>query len=87
MTSIDCTDSSGIWLEKDFALLIGNRLAVNGEGILRMIAESVEQAIGIGGDSRRVERDQRTQGRRRAFQRKLVEQILVDIGMKSGIVL
>ena len=70
-----------------FALLVGNRLAVDGERILRVIADPVEEAIGIGSDSRRGESNQRTQRRRRAFQGKPVEQLLVDVGVEGRIVL
>jgi len=42
-----------------FARLIGDGLAVERERILRMIAHAMEEAIGIGCDSRRGESDQR----------------------------
>src|SRR5208283_351639 len=38
---------------KNLALLVRDRLTVNGEGVLRMITESVEKPVGIGGNSRR----------------------------------
>jgi len=34
---------------KDLALLVGNGLAVDGEGIGRVIAETVEEAVGVRG--------------------------------------
>ena len=45
---------------KDFALLVGDRLAIDGERVLRVIAHAVEETVGIGGNSRRGQRDQRT---------------------------
>src|SRR5215469_14223328 len=38
---------------KDFALLIGDRLTVEGERVLRVVADSVEETVGIRGDARR----------------------------------
>ena len=72
---------------KDFALLVGNRLAVEAERILRVVAEPVEKAIGIGSDSRRGQRNQRTQGRRPASQGNFVEQLPVDVGVEGRVVL
>ena len=43
----------GDLIRKDLALLVGDRLAIDGKRILRVIAESVKEAVGIGGDSRR----------------------------------
>src|SRR5882724_1694043 len=45
---------------EDFALLVRDGLAVDGERVFRMVSQSVEQTIGIGGDSRRRQRYQRT---------------------------
>ncbi len=72
---------------EDFALLIGDGLAIHRKRVLRVVAQAVEQAIGIGRDPRRGQCDQRTHGRRCAFQRKLVEQVLVHVSMERGIVL
>src|SRR5271157_3570417 len=52
-----------------------------------MITQAVEEAVGISRDSRRCQSNQRTQLRRRTFQRKLVEQTAVHIGVEGGIVL
>ncbi len=60
ITSSDWTESSGNLVGEDLALLVGDRLAVDGEGIFGVIAEAVKQAVGIGGDSRRGQRHQRT---------------------------
>ena len=38
---------------EDFALLVGDRLAVDGERIFRVVAQAVKETVGIGGDSRR----------------------------------
>ena len=61
---------------EDLALLVGDGLAIDRERVLRVIAQSVEKAVGIGGDSRRRQRHQRTHRRRLALQRHLVEQFL-----------
>ena len=45
------------------ALLIGDRLAIEREGVLGVIAESMKQPIGIRSDSRRRQRYQRTHRR------------------------
>ncbi len=45
MTSRDCTASGGKLIGEDFALLIGDGLTVDGEGVLRVIAEAVEEAV------------------------------------------
>ena len=52
-----------------------------------MVAQAVKQAVRVGGDAGCRERDHRTQRRRRAFQRNLVEQLFIDVGVEGGIVL
>ena len=52
-----------------------------------MIAKSMEQAVGIRGDARSRESDQRAKRGRLAFQRKLLNQIAIQIGMESRIIL
>ena len=47
---------------------------------------TVKEAVGIGGDSRRGQRDQRTELRGRTLQRKLVEQTAVHVGVERRIV-
>ncbi len=37
---------------EDLALLVGDGLAVDGEGVLRVIAKAMEEAVGIGCDAR-----------------------------------
>ena len=86
MTVIDCTASSGIWLEKYFALLIGDRLAIQRERVRRMVPHAVKESVGVGRHAWRGQRDQRTQLRGRAFQRKFVEQTAVHVGVKRRIV-
>src|SRR5215472_2954179 len=66
------------------ALLIGDRLAIERERVLSVIAESMEETIRIRADSRRRERYQRTHRRRRALQRKLVEHAPIDVGVEGG---
>ncbi len=36
---------------EDLALLVGNGLAVDREGILGVVAETVKQTVGVGGDA------------------------------------
>ncbi len=52
-----------------------------------MIAESVEESVGIGGNPGSGKGDERAQGRRLAFQRKLLDQFAIEIGVQGGIVL
>src|SRR5664280_2278564 len=52
-----------------------------------MVAHTVKESIGIRRDARRGQRDQRTQLRGRALQRKLGEQTAVHVGMKRRIIL
>ena len=49
-----------------------------------MVAQSVEQTIGIGGNSWRRKSDQRTYRRGSAFQRHLIEQIAIHVSVKDG---
>src|SRR3954449_10464721 len=51
-----------------------------------MVTQPMKHAVRIGGISRSSQRDQRTYGRRLAFEGKLVEQVLVYVGVKGGIV-
>ena len=37
---------------EDLALLVGDGLAVDGERVGSVIAEAVEEAVGVGGDAR-----------------------------------
>ncbi len=72
---------------EDFALLVGDGLAVHRKRVLGVIAKAVEGAIRIGRDSRGVERDRRAQRRGRALQRKSVERPLVRVGVGRGVIL
>ena len=72
---------------EDLALLIGDRLAIHGERVFGVIAQSVEEAVGIGGNPRRGERNQRTDRRGCALQRQLVDQVAVHVGVEGGRVL
>ena len=47
---------------EDFALLVGDGLAVDGEGVGGVVAESVEEAVGVGGDAGRGEGDEGAEG-------------------------
>ncbi len=68
-------------IREDLALLVGNRLAVDGERVRGVIAESVEQAVGVGRNPWRGQRHQRTERRGLAFERQLVEKLAVHVGV------
>ena len=51
-----------------------------------MVAEAVKEAVGVGGDAGRGERDQRAERGGRALQRHLVEQVAVNVDVESGVV-
>ena len=78
-------ESGGYLVGENFALLIGDGLAIHGKRVFRMVAHAMEEAIGIGGDSRRSQRNQRTHRRGRAFQRHFVKQIAIYVCVKRGI--
>ena len=63
ITSMRFDGIDGNLIGKYLALLIGDRLAVDRERVLGVVADAVEEAVGIGGDSRRGKSDKRTQGR------------------------
>jgi hypothetical protein len=86
ITSIDCTASTGKLIREYLALLIGDRLAIDGERVRSVIAEPVKQTVRIGRDSRRGHGDQGTERRGLAFQRQLVEQVAIDIRVGGGVV-
>ena len=46
---------------EDLALLVGDRLAVDGEGVGGVVAEAVEEAVGVGRHAGSGERDQRAE--------------------------
>ena len=51
-----------------------------------MVAQAVKEAVGVGGDAGRGERYQGAQRGRLAFQRHLVEQVAVHVGVEGGVV-
>jgi hypothetical protein len=53
MTSSDWTELMGKLVGEDLALLVGDGLAVDGEGVGGVVAEAVEEAVGVGGDAGR----------------------------------
>ena len=69
------------------ALLIGDRLTVHGKRIGCVIAKTMKEAVGVGGDAGRRERDQRTERGRLAFEGQLLDQIAVDVGVQGGVIL
>ena len=77
----------GNLIGKGFARLVSHRLPVNRKRILRMIAISVNLPIGIGSDTRCRQPNQCAHRRRPTPHGKFVDQFLVDIGMKSRIIL
>ena len=68
-------------------MLIGDRLTIHGERVLRVIAHSVKQTVGIRRDARRGQCDQRTQRRGRTLQRNLVKESAIHVGVESRIIL
>ena len=52
---------------EDLALLVGDGLAIDGEGVGGVVAEAMEEAVGVGGDAGGGERDQGTERRRTGF--------------------
>ena len=72
---------------KDLALLVGNGLAVNGEGVGGVVAESMKEAVGVGRNAGRGQRDQRTERGGCTLQRHFVEQVAINVDVKGGVVL
>lgn len=72
---------------KHFALLVSDWLTINGERVLSMIAQTMEQAIRMSNDPRRRQSQQRTDPGGLALQGNLVKQSAVHIGMEVRIVL
>ena len=70
---------------EDLALLVRNRLAVDGERVRGVIAESVKKAVGVGRNSRGGERHQRTERRGLAFERQLVEKLPIHVRVSGCI--
>ncbi len=73
-------------VRKHLALLVRNRLAIDAERVLRMIAQSVHQAVRVRRNARRGKRHNRTQLRRRALQRQVVDHGAIDIRMRRRVV-
>ncbi len=46
-----------------------------------MVAEAVEEAVGVGGDAGRGEGDERAEGGGLALERELVEEVAIDVGV------
>ena len=51
-----------------------------------MVAQAVEEAVGVGSDAGGGERDQRAESGGCAFERHLVEQVAVHVGVEGRIV-
>ena len=68
----------------DPALLIGHRLVVDRELRLRVIADRMKEAVGVGDHAGRGERDHLVQPRR-GFERQLLQQALIDVGVRGRI--
>ena len=71
---------------ENLALLVGDRLAVYGKRVGGMIAKSMEKSVGIRCDAGSRQGHQRAHGGRGAFQRQLLDQVAVDIGVKRGVI-
>ena len=71
---------------ENLALLIGDWLAVDRKRIGGMIAQPMEEAIGIRGYSGRRKRHQRAHGGGRAFQRQLLDHGAVNVGVQGGVI-
>src|ERR1700733_8109916 len=61
-------------IRKDIALLIRDRLAIQGKRVGCMIPEAVKQTVRISRNARGGQRDQRTQRRRLAFERQFIKE-------------
>ena len=72
-------------IRENLALLVRNRLAVNRERVRGVIAEPMEKAVGVGRNPWRSQRHQRTELRRVAFQRQLVEKLPIHVRVGAGI--
>src|SRR5580698_6526103 len=72
---------------EDFALLIGDGLPVDREGVRGVITESVKEAVRVGGNARRGQGDERAQRRGLAFEGNLQEGSSVEIGVQAGVIL
>ena len=68
---------------KDFALLIRNRLPVHGEGVFRVVAQTVEQSIRVGRNPRGGQCHERTDRRGLTLQGHVLEQSTVHIRVKG----
>ena len=70
---------------EDLALLVGDGLAVDGEGVGGVIAEAVKEAVGVGCDAGGGFGHQRAEGGRLALHGNLGEQVAVDVGVEGGV--
>ena len=72
-------------IREDLALLVGDGLAIDGEGIGGVIAQAVEQAVGIGGDAGGGSGDERAERGGWLSSGTFAEQVAVDVGVEGGI--
>ncbi len=70
----------------DAALLIGHRLVVDRELRLRVVADRMEEAVRVGHDTWRCQRDHLIQSGRR-FERQLLDQALIDVRVRGRVAL
>ena len=70
---------------EDLALLVGDGLAVYGKRVLRVIAEAMKEAVGIGRHARGGERHKRADPGGFALQRQLGKQVAVHVGVEGGV--
>jgi hypothetical protein len=71
---------------EDLALLVCDRLTVDGKRVRRVVAESMKETVRIGCYTRRGQGYQRAQRRRLALQRQLIKQAAIDVGVKCRVV-
>ena len=71
----------------DAALLVGDRLVVDRELRLRVIADRMEEAVRVGDHARRRQRDHLVQPERLDSSGSLRDQALVDVGMGGRVAL
>src|SRR6202451_257186 len=69
---------------EDFALLVGDGLAVDGEGVFSVVAEAVEEAVGIRRNAGSGGGDEGAERGGLAFERDLDEEVAIDVGVEGG---
>ena len=68
-----------------FALLVGNRLAVDRKRVGGVVSKTVEETVGVSRDARSGGLDERTEAGSLALHWNLDEEVAVDIGVEGGV--